>query len=81
MYKLYKKHVLGNIDKIYHFLVCFFLVTFIANWLPWEVAFAFTALLGIGKEFWDKSHTKIFSYLDLVADFVGIVLAIYLILF
>jgi hypothetical protein len=81
LYRLYQKHVLGNLDKIVHFLLCFFFVTVIANWLPWEVALAFVALIGIGKEFWDEKYTGIFSYLDLVSDFIGIFSALYLILF
>jgi len=69
---MYKKLVLNNIDKILHFLMCFFLLTIFATFLPPLIAAFLVAFIGVLKEIWD---TK-FSWLDILADILGIVIAL-----
>ena len=69
---MYKKLVLNNIDKILHFLMCFFLLTIFATFLPPVIAGATTLFIGVIKEIID---TK-FSWLDILADILGIVIAL-----
>ena len=88
LYSLYKKYVLDNIDKVYHFLVCFFLMTLFAKglsvWIALAtsifVAFMIVALIGAWKEYFDKKHTGLFSIGDLIADGIGIAFATFLLL-
>ena len=88
LYSLYKKYVLDNIDKIYHFLVCFFLTTLFAKglsiWIALAtsifVAFMTVTLIGAWKEYFDKKTHGTASVKDFVADMAGIVIATILLL-
>jgi len=84
VYNWYKEHILGNIDKVYHFLVCFFLVIVGGAILtlckfcapPLEASFILVVILGIFKEIFDKATHGIASIKDVVADIFGAVSAL-----
>lgn len=66
-------------DKIEHFIVCMGL-TFILAYLSTSIITAalITLIIGIAKEGYDKLRGGRFDLYDLLADILGILLALYI---
>ncbi len=66
----------GNLDKVLHFLVCFFVCTVVSLVHP-AVGAMVALLTGIAKEFYD-SHGKGsgWCWYDLAADALGVIAAL-----
>lgn len=65
-----------NIDKILHFLVCYVIVfTFIA-FEHLFIGLAIAIVLSFCKEFYDKISYNGWSWADLIADSIGILLGV-----
>lgn len=64
-----------KIDKIVHCETCALIVIIGAHFLPLWAGVLIAAVAGIGKEVWDIWH-GVPSWLDLLADVVGIAIGI-----
>lgn len=82
--------ILANIpvDKWIHGNVCMFLVISLFKLLSitipttWSIIISFllTSLVGVYKEIWDKSHDGTPSISDIIADIVGAILGVLVVL-
>ena len=67
-------------DKILHFLVSFSLVIFLNLLLGLIPSIIISFIIGLLKEIYDKYFGSGFCWKDLLADFIGILIAMGLIL-
>jgi len=68
-----------NIDKLEHFIVWFGIALFFSHYLGILVGASLSLFLGIVKEIYDELFESHFSWGDLLADVLGILVAILLI--
>lgn len=62
-------------DKYIHFIVCMVLVQLIALFIPILYSMLIVFILGLGKEIFDsKQQDDTFSFKDLFADILGIII-------
>ena len=62
-------------DKYVHFIVCMILVQLIALFIPVLYSMLIVFILGLGKEIFDsKQQDDTFSFKDLFADILGIII-------
>ena len=62
-------------DKYVHFIVCMILVQLIALFIPILYAMLVVFIIGLGKEIFDsKQQDDTFSFKDLFADILGIII-------
>ena len=66
----------NHIDKVLHICISYILMTYFGAALPIWMAALFTIIIGIVKELYDQKDYGGFSWKDLIADVVGIVLGI-----
>ena len=69
-----------GIDKIAHFAVSAFLCLAIGRFLNWWIAVIITAALGIIKELVDKLEGGKIDFKDILADAIGVVVGMALLL-
>ena len=68
-------------DKQQHFWYSFFILLVCSVVLPVTIALAFTFCLGVLKELWDHYCGSGFCWYDMMANFLGMILAWPLVLF
>ena len=66
-------------DKYLHLLWSFWITVFARTLWPESWVFLFVMTIGLLKEVWDAKFGSGFSFLDLVANLFGCLLALYLI--
>lgn len=73
---------MNNFDKVYHSIVCMTIVLVASVFLPLWASVLLAALVAIGKEMWDMMHpdNHTADWVDLAADFFGIIVAVGVIL-
>lgn len=76
LYTLYKKYKTKYLDKILHFLACFFLTTLVLRYSTKEIAFVVVFVIGALTELLDKKFGGSCEARDLLADILGAVVAI-----
>jgi len=69
---------LSNVDKLLHFSISYAIVLTLILKVSPLVGILTGVLLGIAKEIFDKVRGGKFDFLDLFADALGIILAIFL---
>lgn len=70
--------LLKHIDKVAHFAITYGIVYTLADHLTLDGAIAVGILIGVAKEIYDKLSYGKFSLGDLIADILGIILAVLL---
>jgi len=68
MLELFNKHI----DKVAHFSVSYFLLTYLSLFLPTIYSVLLAFIIGILKEFIDKK----FDYKDIISNCLGILIGI-----
>ena len=63
---------LGELDKLKHFWVCFFLQIVFLPWLSVWASIGLALLIGLLKECWDQRYGSGFCWYDMLANVIGI---------
>ena len=63
-------------DKYQHIIVSFMMMMVFFFFLSIPVSFVLTLVVGMVKEIWDKYYGSGFCWYDMLANFVGILLAL-----
>lgn len=75
------KWLCENIDKVLHAIVSMIITILLCIFLPLWFSALLTLILGVAKECIDKYYGERYDWLDIVADIVGICIAVLFCLF
>ncbi len=70
----FKDLITGNKDKLYHIVANYTMIMTFVLFTNIFVAISLSILISVAKELYDRHSYGLFSYLDLLADGIGIII-------